>query len=103
LIVKEVFAGHGLTLFDVERLPSHGGSLRIFVAHSADDTKTVIARVRDLVALEERSGLRQLTTYQDFAERMRKSKRAVVAFLVDAKRAGKRIAGYGAPGKGTRC
>ena len=99
-VARDLFASHGLTLFDVERLPTHGGSLRIYAAHSSDASKAVTARVGDLLALEERSGLQQLATYQSFAERVRETKRALLTFLIEAKRAGKRIVGYGAPGKG---
>jgi SAM-dependent methyltransferase len=99
-VVREVFASHGLTLFDVERLPTHGGSLRIYGAHSTDASRPVSPRVADLLALEERFGLRELATYAKFAEQVRETKRALLAFLIEAKRAGKRIVGYGAPGKG---
>jgi len=96
----EVFRHHGLTLFDVERLPTHGGSLRIYGRHTADASESVSARARDLLALEVRSGLGKLATYEAFAEQARETKRALLEFLIAAKRAGKRIVGYGAPGKG---
>jgi hypothetical protein len=98
--VTEVFRHHGLTLFDVERLATHGGSLRIYGRHTEDASKPVGTRPRDLLALEERSGLRKLATYAAFAEQVRETKRALLEFLIGAKRAGKRIVGYGAPGKG---
>jgi len=98
--VTEVFRHHGLTLFDVERLPTHGGSLRIYGRHAEDTSRPVSARTLELLALEERSGLRSLETYTAFAEQVRETKRALLEFLIDAKRAGKRIVGYGAPGKG---
>jgi 2-polyprenyl-3-methyl-5-hydroxy-6-metoxy-1,4-benzoquinol methylase len=98
--VTEVFRHHGLTLFDVERLPTHGGSLRIYGRHTEDASKPVGTRARDLLALEERSGLGKLATYAAFAEQVRETKRALLEFLIGAKRAGKRIVGYGAPGKG---
>jgi len=96
----EVFRRHGLTLFDVERLPTHGGSLRIYAQHSGHDSRPVSARVSDLVALEARAGLRNLATYAGFAAGVIETKRALLEFLIAAKRAGKRIVGYGAPGKG---
>src|SRR5262249_2093827 len=96
----ETFARHGLTLFDVERLPTHGGSLRLYGQHSEPAARPVSARMAELVALEERAGLRELAAYATFAERVRETKRALLEFLVGAKRAGKRIVGYGAPGKG---
>jgi 2-polyprenyl-3-methyl-5-hydroxy-6-metoxy-1,4-benzoquinol methylase len=98
--VTEVFRHHGLTLFDVERLPTHGGSLRIYGRHSEDASRPVGTRARDLLALEERYGLGKLATYAAFAEQVRETKRALLEFLIGAKRAGKRIVGYGAPGKG---
>jgi len=98
--VSEVFRHHGLTLFDVERLPTHGGSLRIYARHTEDDSRPVSARTSELVALEERAGLRNLATYAAFAEQVRETKRALLEFLIAARRAGKRVVGYGAPGKG---
>jgi hypothetical protein len=98
--VTEVFRHHGLTLFDVERLPTHGGSLRIYGRHAEDTSRPVSVRALELLALEERSGVRSLETYAAFAEQVRETKRALLEFLIDAKRAGKRIVGYGAPGKG---
>jgi len=98
--VTEVFRHHGLTLFDVERIPTHGGSLRIYARHTEDGSKPVSARARELPAVEERFGLRRVETYAAFAAQVRETKRALLTFLIDAKRAGKRIVGYGAPGKG---
>ena len=98
--VTEVFRHHGLTLFDVERLPTHGGSLRIYGRHTEDASRPVSGRAHELVALEERSGLRSLATYAAFAEQVRETKRALLEFLIGAKRERKRIVGYGAPGKG---
>jgi len=98
--VTEVFRRHGVTLFDVERLPTHGGSLRIYGRQAEDGSKPVSARARELLAVEERFGLQKLETYAAFAEQVRETKRALLEFLIDAKRAGKRIVGYGAPGKG---
>jgi hypothetical protein len=98
--VTEVFRHHGLTLFDVERMPTHGGSLRIYGRHTEDGSRPVSARARELLAVEERYGIRKLETYAAFAEQVRETKRALLEFLIGAKRAGKRIVGYGAPGKG---
>jgi SAM-dependent methyltransferase len=100
LTVNSVFAHHGLTLFDVERLPTHGGSLRIYGCHSEEPVRSVSERARALLALEEQEGLRELKTYARFGEQVRETKRALLEFLIGAKRAGKRIVGYGAPGKG---
>jgi hypothetical protein len=97
---SEAFRRHGLTLFDVERLPTHGGSLRIYGRHTEDGGHPVSPRVHDLLALERQDGLMDLATYSGFAERVRETKRALLEFLIGAKRTGKRIVGYGAPGKG---
>jgi SAM-dependent methyltransferase len=98
--VSEVFRHHGLTLFDVERIPTHGGSLRIYGRHTEEASRGVSERALELLALEERAGLRRLETYAAFTEQVRETKRALLEFLIGAKRAGKRIVGYGAPGKG---
>ncbi len=95
-----VFAAHGLTLFDVEELPTHGGSLRIYARHVEDASKPVGFRVRDLRAREEASGFNRLDRYATFTEQVHETKRRLLEFLIAAKRRGKRIAGYGAPGKG---
>jgi len=90
---------HGLTLFDVEQLPTHGGSLRIYGRHTEDSSRPVSARTHEL-ALEQRSRIRNLATYAAFAEQVRETKRTLLEFLIAARRAGKRVVGYGAPGKG---
>jgi hypothetical protein len=98
--VERVFAHHGLTLFDVEELPTHGGSLRIYARHAADATKPVGPRVADLRRREEEFGITRLETYATFGERVRHTKRKLLAFLIGAKVQGKSVVGYGAPGKG---
>jgi SAM-dependent methyltransferase len=98
--VKRIFEAHGLTLFDVEQIPTHGGSLRIYARHSADRTKPVGARIGELLELESRSGYDRLERYSSFEEQVRETKRALLQFLIEAKREGKKIVGYGAPGKG---
>ena len=98
--VERVFAKHGLTLFDVEELPTHGGSLRIYARHAEDATKEVGNRVAALKAQEAAVGLTSLSAYAAFAEQVRETKRALLEFLIAAKRAGKCIVGYGAPAKG---
>jgi hypothetical protein len=84
----------------VEELPTHGGSLRIHARHKEHDLPGVSPRVLELRAREQRAGMRDLVWYGGFGERVAATKRALLAFLIEAKRAGKRIAGYGAPGKG---
>jgi hypothetical protein len=100
LTTRELFAAHGLTLFDVEELPTHGGSLRVYARHANDDSRPVSDRATELLAREEAEGLRTLAYYDTFAERVRETKRKLLEFLIDVKRAGKSVAGYGAPGKG---
>jgi hypothetical protein len=100
ITVEKVFTMHGLTLFDVEELPTHGGSLRIYVRQAEDSAKPVSQRVRDLIAREEAAGFTRLELYLSFAEKVKETKRKILEFLITAKRAGKSIAGYGAPAKG---
>jgi SAM-dependent methyltransferase len=98
--VEGLFAHHGLTLFDVEELPTHGGSLRIYARHAEDETKAASERLRDLREREGTAGVRSLDYYLAFAERVRETKRALLSFLISARREGKSIVGYGAPAKG---
>jgi hypothetical protein len=97
--VERVFAAHGIRLFDVEELPTHGGSLRIYGCHAAHDLP-VHARVAELRERESAWGVGSLDRYRSFDEKVKETKRAILSFLIEARRAGKRIAGYGAPGKG---
>ena len=98
--VEQVFARQGLKLFDVEKLPTHGGSLRIYGAHAEDRTKATSARVAQLLDEEARFGIADLRSYGNFAEQAKRTRRKLLEFLVDAKAAGKTIVGYGAPAKG---
>jgi len=100
LAVEKIFAAHGLVLFDVEELWTHGGSIRVYGRPVADTSRAVSARVDELRAREEGLGFRKMETYAAFEERVRETKRRLLELLIAAKRAGKRIAGYGAPGKG---
>ena len=100
LAVEKVFAKHGITLFDVEELPTHGGSLRIYGRHAEDASKPVGPRVAALRQKELRAGLDRIATYTAYDEKVRRTKRRLLEFLVKAKDEGKRIAGYGAPAKG---
>lgn len=100
MTVEKIFAAHGLTLFDVDELPTHGGSLRIFGRHTEDTSKAVTDRAVALREREFRAGFDRLETYAVFTEHVRETKRAILDFLIRAKREGKRIVGYGAPGKG---
>ena len=98
--VEKIFAAHGLTLFDVEELHTHGGSLRIYARHAEDSSKPVSAHITELRAREESMGYSRIETYSRFAEQVKETKRKLLEFLIEAKRSGKKIAGYGAPGKG---
>jgi len=100
LTVSQVFARHGLAIFDVEELPTHGGSLRIYARHATDETKPVGSRVTDLLKREKAKGLDTLATYQSVAKTVTASKRELLRFLIDIKNDGKSIVGYGAPAKG---
>jgi hypothetical protein len=99
---ERVFASHGLTLFDVEELPTHGGSLRIYARHEErkEGGREVGNRVGELREREREAGMTRVETYLAFDERVRETKRALLSFLVEAKRAGKSVAAYGAPAKG---
>ena len=100
LTVGRIFAAHGLTLFDVEELPTHGGSLRIYARHVEDLSRPVSDRAIKLRAREESAGFDRLDRYAAFTEQVHETKRRLLEFLIGAKRKGKRIVGYGAPGKG---
>jgi SAM-dependent methyltransferase len=100
LTAEKIFAAHGLRLFDVEELWTHGGSLRIYVCHAEDSTHPSQPAVAALIRREREAGLDRMATYAGFVEQVRTTKRNLLRFLVDAKDAGKRVAGYGAPGKG---
>jgi len=100
LAIEKIFAAHGLTLFDVEELWTHGGSIRVYGRPTGDASRPVSGRVTELRAREEQLGYRKMETYVAFEERVRETKRRILELLIGAKRAGKRIAGYGAPGKG---
>jgi hypothetical protein len=97
---EKIFAAHGLTLFDVEELPTHGGSLRIYARHAENDSLPVGERAREMSEREISAGFMKLETYSAFGEQVKETKRKLLDFLIDARRAGKTIAGYGAPGKG---
>lgn len=99
-VVHRVLAHHGLTVFDVTEMPTHGGSLRVFARHREDESKAVDERVEELLKRERALGLQQLDAYLDFGERARQTKRSLLRFLIAAKDDGKTLVGYGAPAKG---
>ena len=97
--MEKIAARHGLSLVDVEELPTHGGSLRVYLARN-DSRHTPTPRVAALLEREEALGLRDLATYSAFSDQVQRTKRSLLSFLVAAKSDGKSICGYGAPGKG---
>ena len=100
LAVEQVFARHGMKLFDVEELPTHGGSLRIYAAHIDDGSKQVKVRAKELKSREERAGYGRLEHYLSFRSKVEEVKRTLLSFLIAAKQEGKSVVGYGAPAKG---
>jgi SAM-dependent methyltransferase len=100
LTVSRVFEAHGLRLFDVEELPTHGGSLRVYGAHAEDPQKPESEAARELRARERAAGYESLDTYLGYGRRVEADKRQILAFLIGLKDSGLRIAAYGAPAKG---
>jgi SAM-dependent methyltransferase len=98
--VVKIFAAHGLVLFDVDEIPTHGGSIRIYLRHIEDSSKPVTTAVVKLRERELVAGLDRMETYATFAEQVMESKRALLDLLIRLRREGKRVVGYGAPGKG---
>jgi 2-polyprenyl-3-methyl-5-hydroxy-6-metoxy-1,4-benzoquinol methylase len=100
LAVARIFAAHGLRIFDVERLATHGGSLRIYATHDKGTQWEEQPSVRELLAEERRAGLDNVSGYSNFAERVNKTKLDLLQCLIGIKQAGRSIVGYGAPAKG---
>jgi len=100
MVVKEIFENHGLNIFDVDEIPTHGGSLRIYACHSEDLSKSVSNRVRGLLDKETKLGFADLDYYLSFKEKVKLTKRNILSFMIDAKKCGKTMVGYGAPAKG---
>lgn len=94
-----IMQAHGLRIFDVEELKSHGGSLRIFACRAASDAHQLTPRVQKVLDDELRAGLDRVEGYASFAQQVRATKFELVEFLLRAAREGKSVAGYGAPGK----
>lgn len=99
LAVERVMRHHGLKIYDVEELATHGGSLRIFVAH-AESAVSEGKRVTELRSREVRLGFDEPAIYKSFEAKVQGTKRNLLEFLIQARREGKSVAGYGAPGKG---
>lgn len=98
--VFQIFAHHGLRLFDVDEIPTHGGSLRIYACHDDDQTKPNSQNTQKVLADEASFGLTKLETYKAFNEIVKDVKRNVLDFMITAKKDGLRLVGYGAPAKG---
>lgn len=98
--VRQIFTAQGLTLFDVEELPTHGGSLRIFARHTADASKAISPNVPAMLQKETDTGLTTMAYYEGFQQRALTVKLDLLDFLTKQKRAGKTVAAYGAAAKG---
>ena len=98
--IEQVFSRHGLRLYDAERLPTHGGSLRIYASHSRRADLEDSAQLCTLRAAERAAGLADLATYLRFAQRVENCRQSLLGFLAAAKREGKTVAAYGAAAKG---
>ena len=98
LTTAQIMQAHGLRVFDVEELPTHGGSLRVYACR-ASDKRAVEPAVPRLLQAEYAAGLNSLEAYRTFAEQVKETKFALLDFLLSARREGKVVAGYGAPGK----
>jgi SAM-dependent methyltransferase len=99
LTTMRILEAHGLKVFDVEELSTHGGSLRVYACRTEDQTHYLEPNVRELIAQEEKAGLAKVEGYEGFASQVKETKWALVNFLLAAARQGKTVAGYGAPGK----
>ncbi len=100
LTASRLFEAHGLRLFDVEELTTHGGSLRIFGCHAEDAEKLETEAARELCEREREAGYEQLETYVGFGRSVAQDKRQILSFLIGLKEQGLRVVGYGAPAKG---
>jgi SAM-dependent methyltransferase len=99
LTTERIFHAHGLRLFDVEELASHGGSLRVYACRADDQTHVLQPSAGKVIADERAAGLDSYEGYESFARRVKQTKLALLDVLVKAAREGKSVAGYGAPGK----
>jgi hypothetical protein len=98
---EQAFARHGLVVFDVDELPTHGGSLRLYLRHAENAAPPAQASVAALRTREIDAGYTRAAVYRGFRERVEATKRSLLRFLVEARERGERIVGYGAPGKAT--
>ena len=98
--VQKLFGSHQIDLFDVEEIPTHGGSLRIYGKHSSDKSKKISDRVKYLLEKEKKFNLLDLNTYYNFSKKVQLTKRKLLQFLIEGKNSKKIVIGYGAPAKG---
>lgn len=98
--VQQIFRSQGLELFDVDELPTHGGSLRIYAKHAADTSKPIGPRVQAMLEKEAAKGMKSLAYYDHFQAKAHEVKYALTTFLIEQKKAGKKVAAYGAAAKG---
>lgn len=98
--VKRLFAEHGMRVYDVEELPTHGGSLRVYVCHDDDVARPDTPRATEMLQRESEAGLQDLDTYGRFSRIPAEVKCDLLDFLIAAHREGKKVAAYGAPAKG---
>jgi hypothetical protein len=99
LSAERVFARHGITLFDVEEIATHGGSLRLYGRHTEDASKPVGPRVEALRQREIAEGFDRVERYLSFGEQVAATKRELLGFLIEQRSQGKSIVGYGAAAK----
>ena len=100
IAVDSLFTRHGLTIFDVEELGTHGGSLRIYARRSSRSNLVIFPSVQELKTRELQLQMNRLPTYSSFGEQAKAAKRALLTFLIEAKQSGKSVVAYGAPAKG---
>jgi hypothetical protein len=99
LAMRQVFQRHGMVVFDVDEIPTHGGSLRYYARHAADTSRPISPRVEEIQQHEIDEGLTDLQTYRDYSRSVMETKWKLLEFLIKARREGKKVVGYGAPGK----
>jgi len=100
IAVNSIFKQHGMKIFDVQELSTHGGSIRIFVSREENEDYPVSQSVDRIISTEKAKGYLDIDMYKSFGERVRQTKRDILELLIELKRQDKTIAGYGAPGKG---
>jgi hypothetical protein len=99
-VVNGIFKNHGLKIFDVQELPTHGGSLRVFAGHEGDNSKKISSTIEKMLTREEKAGMNHLSYYSDFQQRVDEIKYEVLKFLIGVHMKNKKVVGYGAATKG---